>query len=169
MLTKKQFEHLFDTHVRAVSSLLSYYTSDKTELEDWVQEVYIKIWEERDKIDPDHPRVKGYILKMARNHALCSLRKQQGKPFFEYDEVEKIPVPVHSVHGQLAKKELSQAYREALEQVPTRAKQAFTLSRDKGLTYSQIAEEMGISPKTVEGQISHTLKILRNKLEEFRR
>ncbi|WP_372638867.1 RNA polymerase sigma factor, partial [Fodinibius sp.] len=115
MLTKKQFEHLFDTHVRAVSSLLSYYTSDKAELEDWVQEVYIKIWEEREKINPDHPRVKGYLLKMARNHALCSLRKQQRKPFFEYDEVEEIPVPVHSVHGQLAKKELSQAYREALE------------------------------------------------------
>lgn len=169
MLTKNQFEYLFDTHIRAVSSLLSYYTSDKKELEDWVQEVYIKVWEKREKIDPDHPRVKGYLLKMARNHALCCLRKQERKPFFEYNKVDEIPAPVHSVSGQFAKKELSEAYREALEQVPSRAKQAFTLSRDKGLTYSQIADEMGISPKTVEGQISHTLKILRSELEEFRR
>lgn len=168
MLTKKQFERLFDTHVRTVSSLLSYYTSDKPKLEDWVQEVFIKVWENRDKIDPDHPRVKGYLLKMARNHALCSLRKQKKEPFYEYEKVEELPVPVHSVNGQLAKRELSEAYREALEQVPTRAKQAFTLSRDKGLTYSQIAEEMGISPKTVEGQISHTLRILRDELDEFR-
>ncbi|SHE63798.1 RNA polymerase sigma-70 factor, ECF subfamily [Fodinibius roseus] len=168
MLTKKQFENLFNTHIRAVSTLLSYYTSDKTELEDWVQEVFIKVWDNREKIDPGHPRVKGYLLKMARNHALCCLREQKREPFFAYDKVDDIPVPVHSVHGQLVKKELSQAYREALEQVPPRAKQAFTLSRDKGLTYSQIAEEMGISPKTVEGQISHTLKILRVELSEFR-
>lgn len=169
MLTKKQFENLFDTYVQAVSSLLSYYTSDKAELEDWVQEVFIKVWENREKIDPDHPEVKGYILIIARNHALCSFRKQKRMPSIDYDKVEEIPVPAHSVNRQLAKKELSKAYRKALKQVPPRAKQAFTLSRDKGLTYNQIADEMNISPKTVEGQISHTLKILRVELNEFRR
>lgn len=169
MLTKKQFEYLLDTHLQAVSSLLSYYTSDKTELEDWVQEVFIKVWENREKIDPDHPRVKGYILKIARNYALCSLRKQKQMPPLDYNKVEKISVPAHSVNRKLAESELSEAYREALKQVPPRAKQAFTLSRDKGLTYNQIADKMDISPKTVEGQISHTLKILRVKLSEFRR
>lgn len=169
MLTKKQFENLFDTHVQAVSTLLSYYTYDKVELEDWVQEVFIKVWENREKIDPDHLGVKGYILKISRNYALGSLRRQKRIPSIEYNKVEEIPVPAHSVDQQLAKEELSEAYQEALEQVPPRAKEAFTLSRDKGLTYNQIADEMGISPKTVEGQISHTLKILRGELEEFRR
>lgn len=169
MLTKKQFECLFDTHVRAVTSLLSYYASEKAELEDWVQEVFIKVWENREKINPDHPSVKGYILKIARNHALCSYRKQKKMPSVDYNIVEEIPVPAHSVNRQLAKEELSEAYREALKHVPPRAKQAFTLSRNKGLTYNQIAKKMGISPKTVEGQISHTLKILRVELKEFRR
>ncbi|MCW9707685.1 RNA polymerase sigma factor [Fodinibius salsisoli] len=168
MLSKRQFNKLFDTHVQAVSNLLSYYTSDKTELEDWVQEVFIKVWEKREIINPDHPKVKGYILKMARNHALYSLRSKKRKPSFDYDYAKKVPVSVHTVDGQLAKKELSNAYQQALEQVPTRAKQAFRLSRDKGLTYNQIADQMGISPKTVEGQISHTLKILRVELDEFR-
>lgn len=168
MLSRQQFKQFFDQHLQAVSSLLSYYTSDSDKLEDWVQEVFVKVWEKREKIDPDHPRVKGYILKMARNHALCSLRSKKQELSLEREHIKKIPVPVHTVNGQLAKKELSDAYREALEQVPPRARQAFRLSRDKGLSYNQIADEMGISPKTVEGQISHTLRILRVELNEFR-
>ena len=169
MLTKTQFEYLFDKHVHAVTSLLSYYTSDKIQLEDWVQEVFIKVWAKREKIDPEHPHVKGYLLQIARNYALYQLRRNKNKPFKNNAEVEDIAVPVHIVNGSLARKELSTAYRKALEQVPPRAKEAFTLSRDKGLSYSQIAREMGISPKTVESQISHTLKILRIELDEFRR
>lgn len=168
MLSKKQFEDLFDTYVHAVTSVLSYYTSDQSEVEDWVQEVFIKVWEKRKQIDPDHPQVKGYLLVMARNHALYKIKRKKNVPESRCDYLEQLPDPSNKVTGALAKRELSAAYRQALDQVPPRAKQAFTLSRDKGLTYGQIARKMGISPKTVEGQISHTLKILRVELKEFR-
>lgn len=168
MLTRKKFKYLFDTHAQAVFSFLSYYNTDSKEREDWVQEVFLKVWENREKIDADHPRVKGYLLRVARNHAISNLRTKKSEPYFDYDRVSQLTAPGYSVDGSLTKRELSQAYDNALNRVPNKAKKAFKLSRDEELTYNQIADTMGVSSKTVERRISQALKVLRVELKEFR-
>ncbi len=168
MIRNKQFKYLFDRYANSVASVLSYYFSEDSEVEDGVQDVFMKVWEKRDIIDPNHPGVKGYLLKMARNHALYRLKQEKNLLSFEHDDIEKASEPVNSLQEKLAKKELSMAYKRALRHVPPRTKEAFTLSRDQGLTYHQIADKMQISPKTVEGLISYALKILRSELHEFR-
>lgn len=167
-MTSIQLRKLFDMYARSVASVLSYYSSDKTQVEDWVQEVFVKVWENRDKIDPQHPNIKGYLLRMTRNHALYKLRRKNASHAVGENDLDNIPSSDHTIMESIIERELTQAYRKALERVPPRTREAFILSRDKGLTYNEIAVRMGISPRTVENQISHALKVLRIELHEFR-
>jgi RNA polymerase sigma-70 factor (ECF subfamily) len=62
---------------------------------------------------------------------------------------------------------LKQAIREAVELIPKRRRRIFLMHREDGLTYREIAEVLDISVKTVETQMSRSLKFLRHKLAEF--
>ena len=65
-----------------------------------------------------------------------------------------------------AKEKLSCIY-QTLSRLPLNVRQAFILSRTKGLTYSEIAEQMGVSVSSVEKYILEALKQLRGSLERF--
>ena len=59
---------------------------------------------------------------------------------------------------------LVKVVNQAIEQLPEKCREIFSLSRKEGLSYKQIAERLGISVKTVETQISIALKRIRELL-----
>src|SRR5690625_7799962 len=63
--------------------------------------------------------------------------------------------------------EFIKAARYAIDELPFRAQQVYTLHREDGLTYQEIADVMEISVKTVESQMSRALDILRARLNKF--
>jgi RNA polymerase sigma-70 factor (ECF subfamily) len=63
--------------------------------------------------------------------------------------------------------ELVTAVRFAVDELPPRTRQAFLLRRQHGLSYAEIAQVMGIAPKTVEVQIGAALRTLRARLSRF--
>ena len=64
-------------------------------------------------------------------------------------------------------KELESAIAEVLAEMPNNVREAFEMSRFKGMTYTSIAEKMQVSPKSIEVYISKALKILREKLQDY--
>jgi RNA polymerase sigma factor (sigma-70 family) len=60
------------------------------------------------------------------------------------------------------------AVRQAIGRLPDRCRLVFTLHREQGLTYAEVAEVLGISPRTVEVQIGRALKSLRKGLASHR-
>ncbi len=64
-------------------------------------------------------------------------------------------------------RELEQSIQEAINQLPEQCKIIFKMSRYEELRYQEIATKLGISPNTVENQISKALKILRSRLDLF--
>src|SRR5699024_1673542 len=77
MLTKDKFEQLFDEYFNDVTAFLFSYTSNRGQVKDWTQDVFIKMWEARDRIDFEHAAFKSYLLTTARNHAIKKLQKQK--------------------------------------------------------------------------------------------
>jgi RNA polymerase sigma-70 factor (ECF subfamily) len=63
-------------------------------------------------------------------------------------------------------KELELRYRKSLESLPEQRRRIFLLHREQHLSYRQIAEQLNISPKTVENQVAATLKQLRSQLAQ---
>lgn len=180
MITSERFQTIFEEYIDDITSFLYMYASDKAELKDLVQEVFIKIWSARDKIDPDHPSFKGYLLKTARNHALKKLRREKRYSIWLEEYLEQLTsvgfdekfidsdIWIKSENNENDDNNLVQAYRSALEKIPPGALKIYMLSREDGLTYPEIADMLNISIKTVETQISRALKILRKELFKFR-
>jgi RNA polymerase sigma-70 factor, ECF subfamily len=63
--------------------------------------------------------------------------------------------------------ELQSHIKSAFEKLPARTSEVFTLSRFKGFSNDEIAEQLNISKRTVETHISNALKILREELKEY--
>jgi len=167
----QKFERLFEEYYADVASFLYTYASSEAQLKDWVQEVFIKLWEKRSRIDFDHPSFKSYLLKTARNHALKMLQRE--KKYITWLEENLIRLTeLHSpgeARGEQFLFELGVTYKKALSRIPPRARETWVLSRHEGLSYSEIADKMGVSVKTVETQISKVLSIFREELKVFSR
>jgi RNA polymerase sigma-70 factor (ECF subfamily) len=64
----------------------------------------------------------------------------------------------------MVEQEIHQAMRRAVEGLPERCREVFELSRTHGLKYSEIAQTLGISIKTVEAQMGKALRVMREEL-----
>ena len=69
----------------------------------------------------------------------------------------------------LERERLAARVNAAIDMLPDRMREVFSLKRDAGLTYREIAARLGISPKTVEVQMGNALKRLREALADLRR
>jgi RNA polymerase sigma-70 factor (ECF subfamily) len=169
MLSVKEFEILYDRYFDDVANFLYSYASDKEQLKDWIQEVFIKIWEAREEINFDNPGFKSYLLTTARNHALSQLRKENRYEYWLVQKLENKTEAQYQDEFTLNPGDISKIYRQSLSKIPSRSREAYLLSRNNGLTYSEIAEVMDVSVKTVEAHISKALQILRTELKDYLR
>jgi RNA polymerase sigma-70 factor (ECF subfamily) len=83
--------------------------------------------------------------------------------------VPDVPAAGAGADEALLAAEVRQALAEALHAVAPGAREVFLLSRQRGLTYTEIARTLGVSVKTVETQMGRALKVLRARLAPFRR
>ncbi len=158
------FRRLFDEYFEPMCCYLSYYTVNRSIIEEVVQDVFVKLWEERDSLQIEslktylytsaRNRVYNYMRNEKRHHTLIEdwaaneCEKEKGEDCFDIDE-------------------FTQRIDTAIEQLPDKCKLIFTLSKKDQLTYKQIAERLGISIKTVENQMVISLRKIREYLSNY--
>lgn len=134
--------------------------------EDVAQEVFIRIWERRTALTP-MTAVRPLLYRIARNVALNERRSREVRGrWLQADHgvgPQRTPTPLHAtIVG-----ELQVAISRAIDGLPPRRREAFTLARFHELSHRQIAEVMGVSPQTVANQISGALDDLRRALRAY--
>lgn len=162
---KKFIEVLFRTYYAALCRFVNNLIKDREKSEDLVQDVFVKIWNHRNKLDPKQP-IKAYLYKSAYHTTLNYLEKNKKNVFIDdytpYDHHLKTESA-----DQLSYQEVESQVKKAIDGLPLRCKAVFLLSREKELSYREIAETMEISVKTVENQMSKALSILRDRLNPY--
>lgn len=133
--------------------------------EDLAQEVFIRFWNKRQKIDIKYT-LPAYLKKMALNQALGYLRSNKSKFSDEVPLNEPLPATENPDHRVLDL-ELAEHMDAAIDSLPERCKLVFRLSRFEGLSYQEISDALQISIKTVENQMGKALKILREKMKPY--
>jgi RNA polymerase sigma-70 factor (ECF subfamily) len=166
--SSKAFKILFDQYYGTLVRVLVKYSKDTEQIKDWIQEVNVKIWENRKTIQFDAiDNFKGYLIVTARNHAIKSLGKKKQLELIFNDQMVGYEIADNNLIENLERAELLEAYHAALTKLPPQTHKAYFLNREQGLSYSKIAEELGISIKTVETQISRAMSILRQELNVY--
>jgi RNA polymerase sigma-70 factor (ECF subfamily) len=134
------------------------------ESKDIVQNVFKKIWIERENID-EQKNLNGYIFKIARNCTIDSFRKFSKEKFpasvIISDIIIDIIVAKETPENILLHKEKRLICQEAINQLPSQQKKVCQLHYEQGKQLSDIAKEMKISLSTVQNHINKALKNIR--------
>ena len=161
--TKSGFEILFKKHYAVLCAYTYGFVADYSLCEDIVQEVFFKLWTDKQKINID-TSVKSYLYSAARNTALNYIKHQKVKRQYEKVNNNESNYTEQSQEAQLIGKELNAKIQSAINNLPTERRRIFLMSRMDELKYKEIAEKLGISIKTVENQMGKALAALRKDL-----
>ena len=144
---------IFKTYYRPLCIYAMHYLSgNMEEAEDVVQECFVKIRQQ------NADSSKAYLYATVRNMCIDCLRRKQ---------IDTVEIRPQDLEGYITDSDAQErSFREAelwtaIDSLPERCRQIFLMSKRDGMKYHEIAEELNLSEKTVEHQISKALKQLK--------
>lgn len=159
------YEHVFKTWYAPLCRYGWTILKDKEEAEDVVQQVFISLWEKRETLEVK-VSLKSLLYKYVYNAGLN--RVQQKKVRSNYaKEAQVVQLNYTEAEKKLEEKELSNKIEKSIDGLPEQCAKIFRMSRFQHLKYQEIADQMGLSVKTVENQMGKALKLLRENLKEY--
>jgi len=160
---EESFEFLFKKYYLPLTRFAWRYVNSKAIAEELVQEIFTIIWEKRKDLDTTGS-VRSYLYKSVRNLSINQLNHHELKNRYDRQWTSQRENPEITFHDEIREEQIRHAIATAIEELPPRSKMTYKLHRYDGLTYGEIAEVMEVSVKTVESQMTRTLKILRERL-----
>jgi len=135
--------------------------------EEVVQNVFCRVWEKRDQLQV-HTSLKAYLFRSVHHECMDGLRhRKTAKAHRSWLQRSAERVTAGDAAGKVELEDLEKRLREALDGLPEQCRIVFGLSRFGELKYREIADQLGLSVKTVEAQMAKALKRLREKLVDF--
>jgi RNA polymerase sigma-70 factor (ECF subfamily) len=158
---------LFKQYYPLVCETIFYMIKDKNLAEDIGQDVFHEFWKKKDRININ-TSIKAYLKRSAINKTLNHINKKK-LDTKEIDNENLWKSKEENAQGILETKELETKIHSLIEKLPPKCREVFMLSRFAEMTYQEIADQMEISTKTVENQISKALKSLREGLKTIKK
>nr|WP_319509809.1 RNA polymerase sigma-70 factor [uncultured Draconibacterium sp.] len=126
--------------------------------EELVSDVFVKIWHKRAEL-PTIQNIKSYLFISVKNSCLSHLRKMKNNKIILIDEYTDFLFPMveKKDDDSIEKEQLKRIYK-AIEELPPKCREAFTLAKINGFKHREIAEIMNISEKTVNNHLVTALK-----------
>ncbi len=160
----KSFERIFSAYYEALVHYANTLLNDMDEAEDRVQQVYVMLWEKQKSLEI-HTSIRAFLYKSVYHACLNKIKQQKVRS--KYAENVELTGDVGTHYEKLIEKELRQKVDEAIDLLPEQCARIFKMSRFEQLKYQEIADQLGLSVKTIENQMGKALKILRVQLKEY--
>jgi RNA polymerase sigma-70 factor (ECF subfamily) len=157
------FEYLFKNYYPRLRGYAARFVKDQEAVRDIIQECFMKIWEQRDKLKS--LSILSLLFAMVRNSCLNYLKHCEIVEQYSIEYLANIEGEERLYYADFAfESEYKMLYQELNEQInyiinhlSKRCKEVFILSRFEGLKHKEIAERLQISTKSVEKHISKAL------------
>ncbi|WP_405511188.1 RNA polymerase sigma-70 factor [Spirosoma sp. KNUC1025] len=164
--SEQAFEAVFRQHYASLCRYAGQLLPDPDEAEEEVQAMFLALWEKRTGLIITIS-LKSYLYRAVHNRCMNRLKhtavREEHRAYTRYVGEASVESPAQTVIGD----ELASRLEEAIRKLPEQCRLVFTLSRFEELKYSEIADRLGISIKTVENQIGKALRVLRTELSEY--
>ena len=151
-----EFEKVFHLYYSSLSNYALKFTGDKSIAEDLVQDLFIQLWER--KTLARIRDIERYLLRSIKFKCIDYLKYRDTRSEIQ---VEEFPDEASGVLSDISEKEIEPLLHYLADKLPPKTRTVFLLSRESGLSYKEIAEEMELSVKTVESQMGRALRQLR--------
>ncbi|GAB1454678.1 RNA polymerase sigma-70 factor [Draconibacterium sp.] len=159
------FDAIYEMYCRRLFCFVLKYVKQKVEAEEIVQEVFVKIWESRHKIDV-YASFDSFLFTIAYNSTISLLRKRvTEKKYIDFLISQQQEYIVNDSSVEIQFNELNDKVQLLLNELTPRQKEIFQLSRVEGLTHEEIAKKLNISANTVKNHMVTVLSFLRKSLD----
>jgi len=162
---KVAFYNIYERFCKKLYGFVFNYIKQEADTEEIVQEVFVKIWESRDRIDVN-ASFEAFIFTVAYNTTMSLFRKRiREKKYIEYLKSIQQTETDTDAGTENTFNELNKQVEVLLNELTPRQKEIFLLSRTEGLTHDEIARKLNISVNTVKKHMVNTLAFLRSNID----
>ncbi|MBN2105530.1 RNA polymerase sigma-70 factor [bacterium] len=151
------FHVFYLRYYEPIYRFLWYRTHSTETAGDFTQEVFMRIWEKRETLDPQKS-IRAYLYRIAYHLVIDYLKKRSSHETFIQKNTHQRNISFEAFS------DLQMDVYRVIDQFSEPVKTVFCMSRFEGFKYSEIAEICGVSVKTVEFRISKALELMRKKL-----
>ncbi|WP_430973898.1 RNA polymerase sigma factor [Sunxiuqinia rutila] len=162
---RKAFQQVFNAYSERLFHFAYSYLKDVNETEEIVQDVFLRLWEIKSEIDVEKS-FKSFLYKITVNKVFNHLKRQIVRQKYEDYVLKLEPEYPITPEESLSQKELEANLLKMLGKLPEQKRKIFELSKLKGFSNAEIAEQLGVSVRTVENQVYRASKFLRERLAE---
>lgn len=158
------FDLIFRKYSKRLYAFALHYLKSNEEAEEIVQDVFLKIWENRKKLKHESS-LKSYIFTIAYHEICKHFRKRV------YNEnlkkvISDSAIQTFSLDEQISYQSILEQIDTIINKLPPKQREAFIKSRKEGKSSREIAEELKLTPGTVDNLISDALKIIRKSISK---
>jgi RNA polymerase sigma-70 factor (family 1) len=133
--------------------------------EEIVQDTFLKIWQNRVKLsDVEFPAA--YIFRIAANRSLDYIKKNALNIRLHYQLIS-LPEnqPVNQTDQDISLRLTNKLIGEAVSNLPPQRQKVYEMARERGMSYNQISDALGISPHTVRNHMAEAIQEIREYLQ----
>jgi len=160
----KAFETIFVVYFNKIKFFIQRLVRSEEEAEELTQDIFVKLWVSRETVDPQKP-IDALLYTMAKNAAFNYLKHQTvHNQYLENYEQPDTPFNAEEI---IYAREIALLIDMTVNQMPEQRKRIYQMSRNDGLSNEDIAQQLQITKKTVENQLSLALKELRGVVSSF--
>ncbi|HEY4789493.1 MAG TPA: RNA polymerase sigma-70 factor [Bacteroidales bacterium] len=168
---KSLFEALYQYFQPRLKYFANQYLHDSDDAQSIVQDVFTELWDKRNSLSED-TNIQAWLFTVTKNKALKMISKIKSRQNYDnYIRIRQLDIDYKALDdfetSNFLFDELQSKVQSALEKLPASCRMIFEMSRFQDKKNKEIAEELGLSIKTVEAQISKALKLMRNYLKDY--
>ncbi|WP_353182353.1 RNA polymerase sigma-70 factor [Parapedobacter lycopersici] len=160
---EKIFEEVYRTYFKELHRYAFKLLGDTDTAEETVQQVFLKLWE-KDREQDVHTSIRSYLYRAVYNESVNLIKRGQLKIKYEMYQQHARGRDTDTQQSDI---ELKKQLHAALSRLPEKSRLVFEMSRFEELKYQEIADELALSLKTVEGHMTKALKHLRLHLADY--
>jgi RNA polymerase sigma-70 factor (ECF subfamily) len=161
----EQFESLFRSSYVSLVRYAKVLIKDHDTSEEIVQDLFFRLWQDRNKLSIESS-LNGYLFRAVHNRCLHHIEHLKVMERHAEEMSRRQPERQENPADIIQYAELQEKIARILEKLPERCGQIFYMNRFEGLKYSEIAEKLSVSVKTVESNMGRALREFRKELTE---